>query len=422
MNDYYAAGVIVAIGAAMLVLAFVVVDDGGREYDSNHTLEYEDYKPIDAAGILGVDGPIELVTIEDQTYIHATGTGKASIIRESGTVDRYKIVAAKADLLIMNGQSNAAYHMADKTQATTPERGTTFYFGTADDMPRTTITDYSVMSFYDFVGEDGEPRVGDKGPEACRTWHELTGHKALWISLGIGGRQIDSWDQPDGKSWTRNITIMDYANAALKKLPFEIDRTVVFWAQGESDYSHDTGYDAYIDRLDTLIDSAGQAWGHDISSWYLVEGRTAKVGWVNDAFQQIAESRDDVEIVVRASMLDGFTFDNGLLYSDGLHYTQLGDNAVGNAMARHALKAQGGAPVYLVEQKVTATEGTAATIPTTAPAYTTDYDTLRLSCTWDASPDWTQTGTQIIEGTPSDASRLLEGAPTVLIATVEAAP
>lgn len=417
-GDIFAAGVVLAIAACICVLALVILDDGGREYSESNTMEYEDYKAIDGANILGTDGPIELVDIDGQTYIHAIGTGKATIVYDGGNVDRFKIVPAKADLLIINGQSNAAYHEADATMATTPERGTTFYFGTEDSMPRTTLTDYSVMEFYDFVGPDGETRVGDKGPEACRTWHELTGHKALWISLGIGGRQIATWDQPDGKSWTRNITIMGYANACLEDLPFDIKSTVVFWAQGESDYSHDTGYDNYIEKFNTLVDSADSAWGHDIDHWYLVDGRTVKCGWVNDAFEEIAESREDVSIVVDSDFVDGFTTANTLLLTDNLHYSQTGDNAVANAMVRHALDAQGGAPIYLIEQTVSTTVGTSVTVPTLSPAYTTDYDRLMVQCEWSSTPDWATAGTQTIEGTPVDGSRMLENAPTVLVATV----
>lgn len=421
-----AAGVIAVVGAFLLAALFGVLDSDGQSYDAE--MEYGDWMEYDTSRILGTEGPIEV----EHGMIHAVGTGTARIVGEDGGAFRIRIVQAHAVLVLMNGQSNAAYYKADgklpdaSDLAVTPvpEIGTCFYFGTESRMPYRESDDVSGCRILDFVDPaTGAVRVGDKGPGFCREYHEATGKKILWVSLGIPSKRIAAWDQPDGSAWTQDIRIMDAFNSELKDTGFVVDRTIVLWSQGESDYLHSTGYSRYIQRFEDLHDAAPAAWGHEISAWYLLEGRTEKVGWVNDAFRELARDIGDVELATGSVIVDAFTTANGFMEEDGLHYSQLGDNALANAAARFAAGAGGIAPIFLMESLLAAAEGSAAEAPETAKLHRTDGSDALAVVAWDSEPDLSEPGTFVIEGTPegvTDAMLLPFTPRPMLIVTVEA--
>lgn len=409
-NDYLAAGVLLAIGAVFAVMIIGAMSSGGHEYDI--TMEYEDYVPLDPSiDVLGTNGPIDIVTISGTKYIHGTGTGNAQIVDVNNEVTYIHVIPATADLILMNGQSNGAYYSftrppaaAEVAKTPTLPYGQAFYFGWDNGMPVVTTDDPADCDFYDFMNPStGKPRVCDKGPEFCRTYAEITGKKVLWVCLAIPGKWIAAWDRPDSSCWVQDCRIMQYANELLRDLPFEIDKTITLWAQGESDYRHSTGYDYYVGALKDLIRDAPEGWGRQIDGWYLIPGRTLKMGWVNDALQEVARTTDNVFMGCTVELLDSFTTDNGLLQSDVLHYTMQGDNAVANAVARTAAGATDQAPVYLIQVETETTAGTSITLPNYAWAYGTDMTTVRVSAAWSGTPDYATPGTQILQGTWNDA-------------------
>lgn len=423
-GDYTTAAVLVAIGVFLLAYAFVFMDSGGS-LDYDYSLEYEDYEQITGT-VLGTSGPIEIVTIGGTQYIHATGIGNAEITMDDDVSKRVRITAAHADLILMNGQSNAAYYHHDRPLSQeerdvtpVPEIGTTFYYGYADGMPFLAGDEIETCRIYDFVDRDGNVRIGDKGPEMCITWHQETGKKVIFVNLGIPGRAIEYWQPPSALCWDKNKLMMESVNTMLSAIPgFAIDRTVVFWAQGESDYTHGTSYNDYIQTFKALHDAAPAAWGRTIDHWYLIEGRTAHMGWVNGALEDLANTIQGVDVCVRASLIDTFEIDNGLMESDNLHYSQMGDNAVASCAARTALGAQGSSPVYLVEKRATAQVDGDFTMPTKASAYTTTSGTLSVSVTWDGVPDLTAAGSQTIDGTLQTTLDTLPGVSPMLIVDV----
>lgn len=424
-GDYTTAAVLVAIGVFLLAYAFVFMDSGGS-LDYDYSLEYEDYEPYSGT-ILGTRGPVEIVTISGTQYIHATGIGNAEITIEDEAVKRIRITAAHADLILMNGQSNAAYYKHDRPlsqaeQSVTPipEIGTTFYYGYSDGMPFLAGDEIETCRIYDFVDRTGTVRIGDKGPELCITWHQETGKKVIFVNLGIPGRAIEYWQPPTSLCWDKNKLMMESVNAMLSGTDFIIDRTVVFWAQGESDYTHGTSYGDYVQTFKDIHAAAPAAWGRTIDHWYLIQGRTAHMGWVNGALEDLANSIQGVDVCVRASLIDTFQIDNGLMETDNLHYSQKGDNAVASCAARTALGAVGASPIYLIEKRATAQQGGEFTPPSTASAYTTTSGTMNVSVIWDAAPDLATPGEQTITGATVSALDTLPGVDPVLIVTVGA--
>lgn len=417
-GDIIAAGVIILVGAFLLATLFGFLDSDSHGYDAK--MEYEDWMEYDTTGILGTEGPIEV----SNGMLHAVGAGDARIVKEDGSVYRIRIVPAKADLLIMDGQSNAAYFYADETLAPAPELGKAFYYGFSNSMPHSLSVDITNCKLYDFIDPSTmEVRVGDKGPEMCRTWTEESGNKAIWISLGIPGRRIAEWDVDSGAAWQKNCDIMDAVNEILKGTDFDIQRTVVMWSQGESDFVHNTGYEHYMTTWTAFHDAANEDWGRKIDGWYLMMGRTLKVGWVNDCFAELAEGIPDVHIGIPASMVDSFTMQNGLLESDNLHYSQRAENALGNSLARLILGVHGVAPIYLVQATLDATVGEQATAPGMATCYRTDNSRIHASVSWDSAPDTSAPGVFAIEGTTAIQGVMEFAPPPVLVVTVtEATP
>lgn len=428
-GDYVSAAVVLLIGGFLLALTFGFMDkpadDGGLGDEIQ--MEYEDWLPYNVAMIQSTTGPIEI----ESGMVHAVGVGEGRITKINGEVVTVTISPAHADLILMNGQSNASYYKqygdstfndGDRAVTPAPQLGTSFYYGYEDSMPHMAGDTLTGCEIRDFVNPDGSPKVCDKGPEFCRTWTEKTGKKALWVSLGIPGRAIEYWMPDDGAGWIKDAQIMDDFNRQLENTGFIVDKTIVLWAQGESDYAHGTTEEQYIERFTALHAAAPEGWGHEIDRWYLISGLTAKIGWVNTVFPELASTIPGVRVATPAALVDSFTLDNGLMADDGLqiHYTQRGDNAVANAAARYALADQGytvaePAPIYLVQDSMTVIKGSAFTAPTTATAFRTDSTTGTIGATFLGSVNTATTGKTILTGTVNDTAGLLPYAPDPIL-------
>ena len=404
-GDFVSAGIILLIGGFLLALTFGFMDQPADDgLGSDIDMEYEDWLKVNVAMIQSMTGPIEI----ESGMIHAVGVGEGSITKINGETVNVTVSPAHADLILMNGQSNAAYYKqygqstfsdADRAVTPAPRLGTSFYYGYEDSMPFLVNDTLSGCAIRDFVNPDGTPKVCDKGPEFCRTWTETTGKKALWVSLGIPGRAIEYWLPDDGLCWTKDLQIMTDFNGQLEDTGFIVDRTIVLWAQGESDWAHGTTEEEYVERFTTLHAAASEAWGHEIDRWYLISGLTAKIGWVNDIYYDLAATIPGVRVATSAALVDSFTLDNGLMANDGLkiHYTQQGDNAVANAAARYALDDLGHtistpAPTYLIQATTTATVGSTLVRPATAECYRTDESTTDVAVKWDTTPSTATAG------------------------------
>lgn len=424
MNEYFSAGVILAVGAVLLVLAFVYLDNGGIDYTDENTWEYGDYKEA-PDGLLGVSGPLRIVNVGGQEYIYASDTGKGEIVLEHGKKLNIRVEPAQADLIIMDGQSNAAYYgehstiPVDPTYAVAPSIGTSFYFGTEDRMP-SKDADTTGMRIYDMIGPDGNLRVGDKGPAFCKVYSDTMGKKVVWLSLGIPGKKLSTWNHPNGSSWVQNLTVVDAFKEAMKDVPIEIEDTYLLWAQGESDYNQHTGKATYKNQFKSFYGAISDAWGYNVKACYLIDGRTSNVGWVNTAFEELAEEDPTIHVAVPASIIDSFSITNTLMYADDLHYTQKGDNAVADSCARYVTgslgKWAGQSPIYLMQSQTADAVGEAAELPNTVTAYNTDGTTGRLAFVPEGTVDTSTAGTTVLDGTATvSQSRLLPNAPAPIM-------
>ena len=431
-GDYFLAGVILAVGAVLLVLAMGWLDSGGVEYDPQHTLQWDDYREIDASDVLGASGALEIVSIAGTAYLHAAETGYGKVVHMDGKTDDYKVTKATCDIIIMNGQSNSAYYWIhdwrpESDKAPAPEIGTCYYFGRLTDPAMNyligSIEDYEIHDFID--PNTGDLRIGDKGPGICTEYYKATGHKVFWIQIGIVAKHVAAFVPPSASCWTYDLSVMTMFNEDLADLPVEIDRTIMYWAQGEGDKSAGTSIATYKSRFMQFWDAAPAAWGHDIETCYMVSGRTNHMGIINTALAELAAEHDNIKMAVLPALIDSFTVANGLMVDDNLHYTQLGDNAVANACVRYALADMGyhvedPAPIYLMQATATATVGGTYTAPGLVTTYRTDLSTGLATVTWDSLPGTDETGLFVAEGTAAvPESLILAYAPApMLIVTV----
>lgn len=410
-GDFVAAAVVILIGACFLGMAFFIMDSGGLEQDDELDMEFEDYRIV-SKPIMGTNGPVELVTVDGTEYIHATGLGECSVVYEDGSKDTFTVKAAEAVLVLVNGQSQAAYFgPLDPEQALAPALGTGFYFGWEDGMPNR-WDDVSDCRFYDFIDGTGACRVGDKGPAFTKAYSELTDKKVIWISLGIPGRTVSYWNPPNGLAWVQDVKIMD---AAVPQIPtgFDVTRTIMTWAQGESDYNKDTGYQHYITTWQAFYDAAKESWG--IEECYLIEERTKQVGWVNDAFRELAQA-DDIHYICEG-MAETYSVSNGLMGADDTHFSQQGDNSIATAYAYQMAGIQGYAtgiaPIYLQETVIECDVGDSVTLEPVM-CYKVDGTTTRLETVWNDTLDTATAGIVTVSGTTSEPGLLLDGCPAPL--------
>lgn len=420
-GDIFAAGVILAVGAVLLAIACGALDSGGREADLE--IEYGDYSPIEG-DVLGTSGPVEIVEAGGQKYLHGTGIGYGEVVRPDGGTERIHVIRAACDLIIIDGQSNAAYANGDRATSIAPPLGRAAYWGSPWSQPAHLTDNLDLCQWRDMVDPDGTLRLADKGPAFAAAWTEQTGKKVLWMSVAVVGRAIADWQQPDGVMWAWNCDLMARAMADLPD-GYDIEDVYVLWAQGEADRANyrPALYESIWTQMYNSVNRG--AWDCPApTAWGLISGRTAKVGWVNDTFEALAERLDNVTVCVDPSLVDSFTPLNGLLLADQVHYTQEGDNAVANASARYLSGAKDVAPIYLMQSQITATQGTEPTAPEVATCYRTDGSQGAAPVAWDSDPDATEAGTFVIEGTATiPDSLLLDFTPSpVLIVTVEASP
>lgn len=429
------AAVAILVGAVLLALTFGFLDSGGVEIKDENNLMWDDYRPINGAGILGASGAIEIVDVAGSSYIHAKETGYGKVVYSNGKEIDYRVTRAVFDMIIMNGQSNSAYYYIHDTppeadKAPAPPIGTSYYYGRLDN-PKMNYTiqpidDYALHDFID--PETGELRLGDKGPGFCSEYVKATGHKALWVGIGIGAKRVAAWLPPDSSCWVYDQEVFDRLNADLKGLPIDIDRTFMLWAQGESDKSAGTTVSTYVSRFMTFWNAASAAWGHDIDTCYLIAGRTAKVGNINTAFNQLAAQNDDIKLAVGANLVDSFTISNGLMVDDNLHYMQEGDNAVANAAVRYVLQDLGftvpePAPVYLLQTRLGVTVNDTFTPPDYTTAYMTDGRSMTVGAAFEGTVDTSAAGTTVLHGTAViSESRLLKAVPpaTLIVTVIDA--
>lgn len=328
----------VIMGGIVLVIALTVLGAVMDNYAPGRIWtpewEYDDYKAASdiSGGVQSASGSLELVEISGEAMVHAIGIGAGVITHLDGTTETVNVEKAVVDVFLLIGQSNANYRpgQAD-TEALDPKPapGTAYYYGTEESC--SAWNSPGLTSIQSFNLPDGSPRLGDKMPAIAAAYHEETGRKMLLINSAIGSQYITSYDPDGGRCWLRATTAVVTTMAGIAESEyFEASGTYAYmFILGETDGVHGTTEAAYkqgfMKMHEAILD--GQL-GAVFSHCYI---SLTKEGMANAQRQLAQEHPDTITVATDAAL--GFTRANGML-SDTYHYTQFGDNIIGEALGK----------------------------------------------------------------------------------------
>lgn len=341
-------GATVAIVTALVILVPVI---NVYENETGIGISYDDYFETSA---ISAGGALELVTINETTYAHAKNLGTGTLTYSDGLEESYNVHKAKLDVFMIGGQSNAAYRPASCDLDTTtpiPKIGTSYYYGNTDGGvakpydESSTATDYQFM---DAVASDGTLMLGHLEAPFSATYYDNTGHKVYTINCAWGGSGIGGW-VPGGYYFTWAKDVFAAAMAAVDKDHFDVDVKSCLWIQGESDWNKTEEYYEveFMNWFNSIIGQSAVNFSKDytfenilISKVRVIDydGTPALNNPINPALAQIELANTHKNVILVTQIADTFTVDNGLMLTDNLHYSQLGQNIIGVAFGDYFKK------------------------------------------------------------------------------------
>lgn len=300
--------------------------------------QYDDYKEISSN--VDVDGDIfEIISIGNKQYIHAKDVG-------IGTIDGKQTEVRKAilDMAFITGQSNAAYWNPDPdTAAPVPKLGTSYYFGLEDQagaksgQSSTGGMDIANSTFWSMLDENGELRIGNKGPAYAAEYYEKTGHKVYWVCGAIGNKHIAQFlpapeQGIDNIMWVYMGNILNAAIAAVDTDHYTLSENYYMWCQGEANQTISiSSYEYYFMKMHNAL-LEGKCAGVHFKGCVISEIREQNGGNAVEAQRYLADKYSTIYMGTQATQT--FTVANGLMGPDDLHYSQLGNNIIGSDLGK----------------------------------------------------------------------------------------
>lgn len=313
------------IGVVVLITVGIVALDLIDEKESSRGWEFDDYKIID--GVADAGGSLELIDTHLGPTVHAHGVGDGTITFSDGTMQTVTVQRAILDVFLITGQSNSCYVDADPSLAEpVPAMGEAYAWmledGDYGDL--TAKTGEAMRAMVDPA--TGESITGDKAPAFSSIYTSITGNKVYWICGGSSGKDISQFDPNGGYRWTAMKGIVSEAMEAVDESLFEVRTCAFMWIQGEAD--NDTPINTYKARFIDIVDAIinGEL-GYEFSHCF-VSLVTERLGG-NARVAQIEAAEEHPSRITIAADANSFTIDNGLMGSDNVHYSQLGDNVIG---------------------------------------------------------------------------------------------
>lgn len=315
-------GIVLASVAIILLGTLLVPAISPKSTEKDWT--YDDYRPVSDYGTTEVGGAFEVVNISGTDYIHAKTTGPGTIGSKTYDVDK-----ADLDLILIWGQSNASYRNAVVSEAINPGLNAGYYFGQDDQLGSAAgegETDPATCDFYTLVDDDGALRIGDMGPALAKAYHEKTGHKAYLVNAAIGNKWILLFI-PYEQMWTYCDNIVSAAINAVDLSKFDLHLVGYVWSQGEANASNSVlDYKTWF-MMSYNSMASGVLSGHVFDKVFIIETKPQDGGNATIAQRELAAEYDGVYMGSTAP--ESFTVENGLMGTDGLHYSQLGKNIIG---------------------------------------------------------------------------------------------
>lgn len=324
---------IIIMAAVSIVIVGSLLAPIVNETTEVTTLQYDDYFETSATT---ASGSLELVDIDGTTYAHAKSLGEATLVTPGG-IRNYNVEKADLDVWLLTGQSNAAYFRYDSTTATPiPSLGTSYYYGT-DSAPITYTTfDPDDYDIYDMISTTtGEAKIGNIELPFAGQYQTLGDHKVLVINGALSGAPIEKF-VPNAEVYEYMVDVFADAMSKIDETYYNIYTKGTIWAQGESNSSTPVDqYKMYFMEMYNAVSGQDQAHvfnaDYDLPLCMIVQTREANSTNAPTAQEELAAETDGIYLATDVTQT--FTVENGLMNSDDEHYSQLGDNMIGVALA-----------------------------------------------------------------------------------------
>lgn len=237
------------------------------------------------------------------------------------------------DVLIIDGQSNAAYWdvcdpiIVNQDYSKVPVHNL-YYYGTSvepiqfRDNQGNVIYDPTFKSYNIYeIYQNGSYHIGGYEPILANELSIRSGHDTLIINIGIGGESISTLEPGSGGG----IFGFDAINDALKKAESRYDSFNMLgwvWSQGEADKNLSVlNYKMGFDKLYRAFENIGA------KKCYVIETRPEYGGNSCIALNEIIGSYPNVLLGTNIAL--SFTENDGTLVSgDPLHYSQKGRDVI----------------------------------------------------------------------------------------------
>lgn len=326
-------GIILGVFTAIVLVATLtvpIIDELTEE--SSFGWVYDDYRVAPDGCV--VSGVFELVDYGGVTYIHANDVGE-------GTIDGETVTVSKADLAVflLWGQSNSMYLNADVDQVNEdcdPLKTRAYFYGIdTDDAYRPIISwkngNTAVYpengSFLPTCAPDGTYLIGNiEAPFSAGYCENIYNYRPYIINAGVGGMSLQSF-LPGTIYNTNTHNIWTAATSLIDTDKFNVHYEGWIMSQGEANSG--TAIETYIGYFDEVVADIEDSF--NLNKGAIIQTREGNSARAHDAQIEIVETHPNV--IMGSTASSGFTVDNGCLASDGIHYTQKGDDIVGTETA-----------------------------------------------------------------------------------------
>lgn len=293
------------------------------QYDDRYRFEP---KTIDAnsfessnpdVAVVDALGNIKIVGINDKG---ATITASDGNKREKLKITR--TVKAPLSVYMITGQSNGAYYYAEPQNATATKPGTAYHYSEI-------IGGIRIASMN---APDGNMDRGNIEPGLANELYKKMGEKVLVVNSGVSGQKIETFVPMQGASYQNIDRVWQIVKHKIEdekfKSKYDVRLRSYIWVQGESDLATDVNmYKNDFLKLHQMLKS--QDYGFDYG--FIVKVRSR---YKNAAIAQEDLIVENEDIAMGTRQTEQFSVAEGTMRKDNIHYSQFGDNVIGEETAK----------------------------------------------------------------------------------------
>lgn len=262
-------------------------------------------------------GNVKIIGVSDEGAVITASDGKN---KEELVIT--KTLKAPLNIYLITGQSNASYYYAEPKLATVTKQGTVYHYSEL-------IANNPLSSMND---KEGNMARGNLEAALGKNLYDLTGEKVLLVNAGVSGKKIDTFVPLQGESYKYMDKVWQDINRIIHEKEFqkhyEPRLKSYIWAQGESDKNTAIGsYKNDYMKLHEILTSLD----YGLEYGFIIKVRDVYEN-PSKAQEELANENEDIYISTTSS--DFFSVENGKMRFDDLHYSQVGDNVLGEETAK----------------------------------------------------------------------------------------